>query len=405
MLAHVQIQDHLLTLLSVEIFEYTVALPFPISAFDCDFICPSLSCGIFSDPSVSEIKRAFVSCLGALQTCRDFRIEIFNTFIRINAWRLDQTQFHGQFISTSQRSDLSKSDGLEDKKHSVLATSLDALVCQKHLAQDIKHFYICAEICRGGLVEIPHGLPADLDRNDKVAARRWIIEQNADINRQGWVKRNESELSEEYAEYLTSLVTAQKSGSCKPRSLTIDIVIHEARSKHQPLDQCGLTVHVKIKFHPSEVTIGSPKHETSQPPLPFQYCDLEPKRRLFLPLLEMQNIQGIDVKRTWTVKTHTKENEVSHSSDEDIMKTDPLRDIPMVQHFQYKTAMEFFLAAGKDLMNFRGIGITESGVKLEQIVQIQENTPHVDNAISIKQKSTTVSQSLLEGFGAEWKTG
>ena len=277
-------------------------------------------------------------------------------------------------------------------------------MCQQHLAQDIKHYYLHAELCRGGLAEVPNDLPADLDRNDKAAARKWIIEQLANRNRQTWAKRSEIELSEEYAQSLTSLVKAQKLGFCKPRSLTIDIVIHEAYLQSRPLDQCGLTLHVEVKFHSSEINAESPEVETSPLNLPFHICDIEPKRRVLLPLLSMQNIQGIHVKRTWTVKIPKKRLEDSSSSDEDLL-TGPPQEIPMVQQFRYRTALEFFLAAGKELMNFRDIGIAEAGVKKEHILQIQENTPQVGNAISMTQKSTNVADLVLKSWGAEWKPG
>ena len=355
---------------------------------------------------MSEIKQEFIKCLGALQANRQFRYEAFSALMRVNTWRLDQTHFDSQanliplYLDTTQSSNFDA----KESNSTVLARSLDEL-CESNLAQDVKHFYMNAELSHYGISELPNGLPIDLDRRDKVAARRWLWSQYATRSNQTWKKRSERELSADYAKDLTSLMSAQRLGLCNPRSLTIDVIIHETHLYGQRLDQCGLTIRIQVKFHISETNTGAQEHRLALQRLPYRTDDLEPKRQFLLPLLAMQNIQSIEVSRTWTLKALKKHKEESLTSDKEVLVIDSVQEIPMFQHFRYKTTQEFLLAAGKDLMNFRGIGLDEAGLRMEQILQVRENTPHVEHATVILQKPISVPDFLLQGFGTEWNTG
>ena len=322
--------------------------------------------------------------------------------MRVNTWRLDQIHFRSQaeliplYIDTNQSIRFTA----KAKDSEVLARSLDEL-CQSNLAQDVKHFYLNAELSCSGISELPNGLPIDIDRSNKAAARTWVLSQFANRNSQTWKRRSERELSAEYAQDLTSLLSAQRLGLCKPRSLRIDVTIHEPHLFGQRLDQCGLILHIEVKFHRSEIGAEIQNYESASQWLPYHTDNLEPKRQFLSPLLAMQNIQSIEVNRTWTLKVLKKDREENPTDREDVLMIDSVQEIPMFQLFRYKTAQEFFLAAGKDLVNFRGIGLAEAGVEMEQIVQIQENTPHVKHATSMLQKTISVPDLLLHGFGTE----
>ena len=389
----------------IQIFEYAVSLPDPISVVECDVIC--YSCGVHADPTISGIKNKFINCYGALHTSRAFRLEAFNAFIRVNTWRLEHTQFHDAEIPAPLYIDTPPDIPGAEERQPVLTASLDQLVCGEHLAQDIKHFYLHAQLCARGILEAKGRLPAEFDKTNHAAARRWLMTQIVEPGQSGWTRVSEQTLSDEHSNYLTNLVNAQRAGSCRPRTLTIDLVIHEVNDdpEKRHLDQCGLRLLIEVRFREFEISTEPSSHDTVASSRPLKsYQSFEPKRNLLLPLLDLHNIQRINVRRNWTLKTMPEPVKKSVDVVELGEVVRPLTEIPMVQDFQYRTAQEFFDAVGKDLMELRRTGVVEAGLKVSDVVSIQENTQPVDGAIPLIQPWVE-RPDPLQAFGNDWSTG
>ena len=256
------------------------------------------------------------------------------------------------------------------------------------MTPDNKHFYLRIDLSPGGVYEIPGRLPADLDRASILAIRAWFQAEQRGGTLQRLSITTESEICQRYEKMLNNFLIAQASGCSTPRSLKLQIVIHQPNWHRRPLDQCGLTLRIDIKFRPSEAFQCTPEDEEFVKWTTRALSDIEPKRRLLLPLVAMRDVQSIDVRRTWTLHTLNKE-----TNDTMTPKTAPsprIKRIAMALHFHYKTARELFLAAGEDFVNFKIKGLAEAGLHAENVMAIDENTAPVINAILVLQKSIQV---------------
>ena len=290
-----------------------------------------------------------------------------DAFNRVNIWNLGHTAF-------DQKPD-----------SSVALLSHHSIRGMHQLTQQSKHFFLHMKACQ--VHQLRERLPLDLDRSHKAAVREWYLAEQRTGGLQRLPLISERDMCDRYVRTLNNVVKAQALGLNDIRSLKLEISIHEPRWDREPQDQCGLTLYLHIKFGPTEASRPLLNEEDAVASTVQASAGLEPKRRLLLPLLAMQNIQSIHVRRTWTLNVAKKER--IHAGDvvtEQVISTQT-RSIAMALHFYYKSAEDLLLAAGKDLVNFRMKGIDEAGVgDDDEILAIDENTAPVMTAIFLQQK-------------------
>ena len=352
-----------------------MTLESPVSAVEYDSVCPSLSCGFQSDAREPGLRAELASFNGIFRVCKQLRLEALNAFNRVNSWNLEHAVF-------DQMEDLTIPISYRRPIHNL-----------QHLTKDNKHFFLRLDVSPSGVYELSGGLPADIDRTSTYAVRKWLLSEQMEGNLQRLPIITEREMCDGYVKMLKNFATAQASGSNCPRSLKLQVVIHEPRWLRRPSDQCGLTLHLNIRFRAPEVT-QSPLQAVSPPTL--SSLNLEQKRRLLMPLLDLQNIHSIDVRRRWTLKV-LKEDPVRIGNGlPEPAVTTQIQVIAMALHFQYGTARELFLAAGEDFVNFRRTGLAEAGVHADKLLAIDENTPSAENAVLLAQKTTEGSNYCFD---------
>ena len=262
----------------------------------------------------------------------------------------------------------------------MLSDSLDKLICQKRLVQDIVHFYIKVDLSKDGTQVIKLDNWRDEPQNCALAEVKSWLESEIDQGRYTDGKSyTDMEIADNCITYLSKLVEAQSKGFCTPRSLTIDVVIHEPRFPSEGICQCGLTLKVTIEFSQTDNCRGTSNGPEAKSQL--AYKPMEPKRLVFTPLLRMSNVRRVTMKRKWVLKAAR----AQESNANDGMcneETDSSELIPIKQSFQYKTVQEMLAAGGPQLVEFRRIGIAATKTKgvfqvfedkeVEQLIQDNE---------------------------------
>ncbi|KAL9100280.1 MAG: hypothetical protein Q9163_004325 [Psora crenata] len=328
----------------------------------------------------------FANLTGIFGTCKQLRGEAFEAFNRVNTFNLERATFNkNPYLSSPMPSRPSIPDA-------------------SYLTQNNKHFFLGIDTSPGGVFELPVPLPADVDKTSRAAIREWIRTQHMSGRLQQCRNVSEYDMCKEFAKSLGNLAKSQASGLSYPRSLKLQIVLHEPHWQRRVVHQCGLTLHVDVKFCSSQTPPSTMAARGLITQAARTSANLPPKTRLLLPLLDMHNVQRIDVRRTWTLKVRKKEANTVTSVVAKSADTPQMQMVAMALRFRYRTAQELLVAAGKDLVNFRIMGLAEAGVNRNELIEIAENTPGDKNAILVPQKPTETSHCYLKSLNEETRT-
>ena len=333
-------------------------------------LCPSINCGIIIDRKRSETKLAIAdSCFPVFQTSRAFRSEALSAFVRVNAWDVQPSML---LIPHPWPTPVTR-----DK------FSMESL-------RGLRNYYMRVDLCSEGFNILSPGsiqLPPGLDRSDKLACRTWICQTGEN---QLSEKQTEPALCCEHLARLDGFASAVAQDTDNPRALTIDVVIHHGVPPLNPmLDQCGLTLKIEIKF-----LAGGPQ-DSDTPRLGATDAlrvvqqnfrePLEHRRRFLAPLLRLQHIQKISVRRSWTVHYHkTVVLDGSEGEVGSILRTETIWKSAYMGHYvQFKTAFALLEALGKDFRYFTTTGFRQMGIEEDEVVAYEENSPWNDKTVLV----------------------
>ncbi|MDI1491764.1 MAG: hypothetical protein OHK93_002974 [Ramalina farinacea] len=155
------------------------------------------------------------------------------------------------------------------------------------------------------------------------------------------------------------------------------------------LDQCGLTLKIEIKFltgglqQPDTLQLGA----TDALNVVQQYFrePLEHRRRFLAPLLRLQHIQTISVRRSWTV--HYRKTRLLDGSEGEvgsILRTETVWKTTYMGHYmQFKSAFALLEALGKDFRYFTTTGLRQMGIEEDEVVAYEENSPWNDKTVIV----------------------
>ena len=333
-------------------------------------LCPGANCGIILDRKRSEMKQAIAySCFPVFQTSQMFRLEALGAYVRVNTWDVQPNML---LIPHSWPAETTES-GLSTESR-----------------QGLRNFYMRVDLCSAGFDLLPPGsvqLPPGLNRSDKLACRRWIYQTREN---QPAEKQTEAAVCCKHLARLDGFASSAAEATSNPRALTIDVVIHHGVPPRNPmLDQCGLTLKIELKFltgglqHPDTLQLG-PTDALKVVQQNFNK-PLEHRRRFLAPLLRLQHIQKISVRRSWTV--HYRKTTVLDGSEGEIgsiLRTETIWKTTYMGHYmEFKSAFALLEALGKDFRYFTTTGLRQMGIAEDEVVAYEENSPWNDKTVIV----------------------
>ena len=354
-------------------------------------LCRGPNCGLSSDPRVKEVKKSFFGCFNVFQTSKQFRSEALYEFINNNVWRLELTHFGGRssFPNIKVEDDDSQVSRLvQIKAQPSTMLALDKVAFGTLNMPNIVHFYTNVDLSRWGSRSLYVDWPDRIRQQGRCESEIWLKTQiEEDKVRYGEV-RSEQSAADGCVRRLRRLQHAQEQGYCRPRSLTIEVTMHESLWDESCLDQCGLKILVKIFFFDQTASPTAPKatpqiqHDSRRP--------LEPKRDIFSPLFRMGSVKSIAVERKWVLAVADPELEDDEDDEDDVAQVKLIELVPMYLRFRYNSVREMIDHAGPNLHNLRRLGLTEAQVKAEHVLSVRENKDVQDVQRIMDAKGTKV---------------
>ena len=288
-----------------------------------------------------------------------------------NTWRLE----HIDFVRNQQTSRLQVEDNHNPAQRfqnidTSMPTmrSLEKIIFVTRTMPYMVHFFTAVDVsCRGNR-ELLVDWPDHVRQGGREESEKWLKKQIEGNNVQYGNLRTEKELAGACGKRVQKLMDAHKEGYCRPRSLTIEVSMHETQWVSSNLNQCGLTLNVNIVFFDSDITSRAPKVKAE-----IKRDSLEPKRAIFQPLLGMGHIKSVTVERRWVLAVKDPHSTEGSCFTSNVLQIRRIDLIPMRLRFRFNTVDEMIDHAGANFRDFRRLGLTEAQIKVGDVLSVSEN--------------------------------
>ncbi len=298
-----------------------------------------------------------------LKTCRQIRNEGEQVFFENNEWTLPRPR-------------LRKGVGLDLKA----LTEDTQRIFKRYIPRDhaeqenwsrsriphvryFRNFNMRIAISPTATVDLP--LPDGVDPSDTAGVERARISEDQEVVRRHTL--TEAEQCQMYGAALSGFVNNQGGMFQDLRRLSLEIALHSPvhRARSSPLDRCGTTLKVKILLDASTKRDYATHPE---PPTIFDDSDsyvknLEPRRRMLAPLLELRGVRTVEVHRRWSMCYKVVKNE----------SEDYIADHAMGQFARYDRISQFLEKAGPRLANLLNIGQKHFKIPTEDLIRVVED--------------------------------
>ncbi|KAG8532139.1 uncharacterized protein KY384_003778 [Bacidia gigantensis] len=339
----------------------------------CLHNCSNYCCGL-SHSTAAANEKAARECYGVFCTNSQISREAYEVFVRVNQFDLYAHLPYGRKVQVFQRKALSTDYNIKRR-------------IQQLEAQHIKHFYLRMNLSSGGSSTVPNDSWNDLKKKGRSDLEAWFRSPEGLTDSRKWPIRTQDHTSDTYLQRLKRLMETQRQGFCNLRTLTIELCIHEGWDLIRParsLEQCGIVLQFEITFHALEAHLKLLDGQKEYEEHVGHWKDVDPKRRPFMPLQCMRQIQSVTVRRTWTIR-HVQLEPKCVDPKDPISFEESWKETQLAQRFRYNTIGEMLDAGGPDFEAFRKIRLAQAGIEQEDVILIQENTPFTSESKLVSQ--------------------
>ncbi len=366
----------------IQIYGYALCLGTPISDRRTRLHC--LTCP-YMDSAAEPISQSQVyEGRNLLRTCRQIRDEGTPVFFEVNSWKLHRVRLRDLPMVPSSIPN--------DTQH--MFDQLGQIKAMKHF----KH--VNMRIPLAPLAYCDLSIPHHIALDDPLAIFRFDSTHSASVLASH--KLDETAQCGLFRKAIKSLVANRAHVFPKLRSITLEVSFHSKKITPvgDPLDRCGITLHVRIKLgHIDHVPLTT--HDTASVQIVTPNCilhnprllqrarfsvqgqnlhpdimieqwtmpRLDPRRHMLSPLGNLPGVQSVEVERRWTV--YYREPGIKG-------KTDVIRIRPLRQRWRFRTVGEMLETGGDGLRGFMDPGLQALKISRDDVDDIVENTMEED---------------------------
>ena len=333
--------------------------------------------------NTSSWKSQIYEARNLLRTCHQIRDEGKRVFYEINSWSLHRARLRETPPAHSSVT-IDDTRRLFDLLHELRAT--------KHF----KHFSM--QISLSPLAYCDLTVPDSIALDDLVAIR--LFEQSQDPSVIASHKLDETAQCELFKAAFSGLVEKRAHVFPNMRSITLEVSLHAKKlnpaALNDPLNRCGITFYVRIKFGGKNRTIPTYGYNAPLPSLvpasvvpdpyllqrakyeahnqslhprilndPWSAPLLDPRRHMLSPLRQLLGVQSVEVERRWTVRYRQKRPEDGVV----VVQAQPLRQL-----WRFGTVGDMLESAGPGFGKFLDPALEYLKTCREDVVEIIENT-------------------------------
>jgi len=334
-----------------------------LSDHEFHFKCPTRVC---SQKPVKDQETPTVQYLQVrevLKTCKQIRNEAEQVFFKINEWTL-------------HRARLRKGGGLNSKilaedtqrmfKRYIPCGHTEQEKCSRSRLPHVRYFRnfnMQIAISPTATVDLP--LPDGVDPCDAIEVEHALVSEDQAVVRCHTL--TEAEQCEMYGAALSGFVKNQGAMFQDLRQLSLEIALHSPtrRARGSLLNRCGTTFRVRILLDAS-TKVDYTTHP--EPPAMFDELNpalqnLDPRRRMLAPLLELRGVRAVEVHRRWSLRYKVVKNEVE----------DYIADHALGQYVRYDSISQFLDKAGPHFANLLNTGLEYFKIPTKDLIRIFED--------------------------------